>query len=112
MSAENHEKPDEQGENDELALSRRTFVAGLAAAGALAACAPGASSGAAAAAGAAPAPMRRVRSPQGRPLNVAVVGAGGMGMENMRQILKAGENVVALCDVDFPYVERSLLSRL
>ncbi|HEY0970787.1 MAG TPA: Gfo/Idh/MocA family oxidoreductase [Gemmatimonadales bacterium] len=39
-------------------------------------------------------------------LNVAIVGAGGMGMSNMSKLLD--ENVVALCDVDFPYVERSL----
>ena len=39
-------------------------------------------------------------------LNVAIVGAGGMGMSNMSRLLD--ENVVALCDVDFPHVERSL----
>src|SRR3954463_15495966 len=38
-------------------------------------------------------------------LNVAIVGAGGMGMSNWTEILKAGEKVVAICDVDFPYVE-------
>ncbi|MDF1501625.1 Gfo/Idh/MocA family oxidoreductase [Roseisolibacter sp. H3M3-2] len=43
-------------------------------------------------------------------LNVAIVGAGGMGMANWTQLL--GENVVALCDVDFPFVERSLAGRL
>ncbi|HEU4629919.1 MAG TPA: Gfo/Idh/MocA family oxidoreductase [Gemmatimonadaceae bacterium] len=43
-------------------------------------------------------------------LNVAIVGAGGMGMSNMTELL--GENVVAVCDVDFPYVERSLAGRL
>jgi predicted dehydrogenase len=43
-------------------------------------------------------------------LNVAIVGAGGMGMANWSQLL--GENVVALCDVDFPFVERSLAGRL
>src|SRR4051812_1264843 len=45
-------------------------------------------------------------------LNVAIVGAGGMGMSNWTEILKAGEKVVAICDVDFPYVERSLAGRL
>ena len=39
-------------------------------------------------------------------LNVACVGIGGMGMQNMKRLL--GENIVAVCDVDFPYVERSL----
>lgn len=43
-------------------------------------------------------------------LNVAIVGAGGMGMSNMTQLL--GENIVAVCDVDFSYVERSLAGRL
>jgi predicted dehydrogenase len=42
-------------------------------------------------------------------LNVAFCGIGGMGMENMSQLL--GENVVAIADVDFPYVERSLAGR-
>ncbi|MGE0555284.1 MAG: Gfo/Idh/MocA family protein [Gemmatimonadales bacterium] len=43
-------------------------------------------------------------------LNLAVVGAGGMGMSNAEALLS--ENLVALCDVDFGYVERSLASRL
>lgn len=43
-------------------------------------------------------------------LNIACVGIGGMGMNNMTAVL--GENVVAVCDVDFPYVERSLAGRL
>jgi predicted dehydrogenase len=43
-------------------------------------------------------------------LNVAIVGAGGMGMSNMTQLLS--QNIVAICDVDFPYVERSLAGRL
>ena len=45
-------------------------------------------------------------------LNIAIVGAGGMGMANWNELLKAGEKVVAICDVDFPYVERSLAGRL
>jgi len=43
-------------------------------------------------------------------LNIACVGIGGMGMSNMSQMLS--ENIVAVCDVDFPYVERSLQARL
>ena len=43
-------------------------------------------------------------------LGVAIVGAGGMGMANMEQLLS--ERIVALCDVDFPYVERALAGRL
>jgi predicted dehydrogenase len=48
---------------------------------------------------------RGYRPPSAR-LNVAVVGVGGMGMQNMKRLLD--ENIVALCDVDFPHVERSL----
>ncbi len=42
-------------------------------------------------------------------LNVAIVGAGGMGMSNAEALVT--QNIVALCDVDFGYVERSLASR-
>ena len=48
--------------------------------------------------------------PPSSTLNVACVGIGGMGMQNMKQLL--GENVVAICDVDFPYVERALAREL
>lgn len=43
-------------------------------------------------------------------LNIAIVGAGGMGMSNAEQVLS--ENIVALCDVDFGYVDRQAASRL
>ncbi len=39
-------------------------------------------------------------------LNVAIVGAGGMGMSNAEAL--GSENIVAVCDVDFAYVGRSL----
>lgn len=42
-------------------------------------------------------------------LNVAIVGAGGMGMSNAEALVT--QNIVALCDVDFGYVERSLAGR-
>jgi predicted dehydrogenase len=42
-------------------------------------------------------------------LGIALVGFGGMGMSNWSQLLT--ENTVALCDVDFPFVERSLAGR-
>ncbi len=35
-------------------------------------------------------------------LNIAVVGAGGMGGENAQEL--GTENIVAVCDVDFDYV--------
>lgn len=49
------------------------------------------------------------RAPSSK-LNIACVGIGGMGMSNMSQMLT--ENIVAVCDVDFGYVERSLQGRL
>ncbi|NUR34142.1 MAG: Gfo/Idh/MocA family oxidoreductase [Gemmatimonadaceae bacterium] len=48
--------------------------------------------------------------PPSAKLNIAIVGAGGMGMSNMTQLLD--ENIVALCDVDYGYVERSLAGRM
>src|ERR1051326_5152496 len=42
-------------------------------------------------------------------LNVAIVGAGGMGMENAQAL--GAENIVAVCDVDFGYVEGGLKGR-
>ncbi len=38
-------------------------------------------------------------------LNIAGIGVGGMGLHNMRAL--AGENIVALCDVDWAYTEKS-----
>ena len=43
-------------------------------------------------------------------LNVAIVGVGGMGMSNAEALIS--QNIVALCDVDFGYVDRSLADRL
>ena len=42
-------------------------------------------------------PLAQARAPEDK-LNVAVVGCGGQGAENLRRV--AGENIVALCDVD------------
>ena len=39
-------------------------------------------------------------------LNIAVVGAGGMGAHNMSAL--TSENIVAVCDVDFEHVHRTL----
>ena len=44
-------------------------------------------------------------------LAVGCVGIGGMGMNNMNELAKGGERIVAICDVDFPYVERSIAGR-
>jgi predicted dehydrogenase len=43
-------------------------------------------------------------------LNVAIVGCGGKGMDNAEAL--GSENIVALCDVDFGYVDRQLADRL
>jgi predicted dehydrogenase len=42
-------------------------------------------------------------------LDIAIIGAGGMGMSNGENM--TAENIVAICDVDFPYVERQLESK-
>ncbi|MEM8486436.1 MAG: Gfo/Idh/MocA family oxidoreductase [Bacteroidota bacterium] len=39
-------------------------------------------------------------------LNIAAIGAGGMGAENMRQV--TSENIVAICDVNFDHVHNGL----
>mgnify|MGYP001828894574 CR=1 FL=1 len=43
-------------------------------------------------------------------LNVAIIGAGGMGAENAQEL--GSENIVAVCDLDFDYVERKVEERL
>jgi predicted dehydrogenase len=45
-------------------------------------------------------------------LNVAMIGIGGMGMQNMTALVNAGVNIVAICDADYGYVERSLAGRM
>lgn len=79
-------------------IPRRSFVRGLAVAGAGAMLVP-----------------RHVLGGQGftppsDTLNVAIVGVGGMGLSNAEQL--DGQNIVALCDVDFGYVDRQVASRL
>ena len=41
-----------------------------------------------------------VRAQAGRKLNVAIIGCGGRGAGNLAEIAGAGENIVALCDVN------------
>ena len=36
-------------------------------------------------------------------LNIACIGVGGMGSNNTRELAELGENIYALCDVDFDY---------
>ena len=78
-------------------LSRRGFVGGTAAA-----------AGMLALPGTALAATRRIFSPSDR-VNVAVIGAGGMGASNMSKLVS--QNIVALADVDFEHVGRSLRNR-
>ena len=54
-------------------------------------------------------PTRRAPSDT---LNFAVVGFGGMGMNNVAELVEAGENLVAVCDIDMAFVERQLAGRL
>ena len=55
-------------------------------------------------------PRHVLGGPRHRPpsdtLDVAIVGAGGMGGENATRLVS--ENIVAVCDVDFDYVARSV----
>ncbi|HEX8668366.1 MAG TPA: Gfo/Idh/MocA family oxidoreductase [Allosphingosinicella sp.] len=81
-------------------ITRRTFVAGSAAAAAALSTFP---------AEALAAGKRKPRKlgPNDR-VNVAAIGAGGMGSNNMSKLV--GENIVALADVDFERVASSLLN--
>jgi predicted dehydrogenase len=72
-------------------ISRRNFIAGAAsavAAGALTIIPSCAS-------------VSSVRKPPSEKLNIAAVGIGGQGKENLRKC--EGENIVALCDVDWNF---------
>ncbi len=44
-------------------------------------------------------------------LNVAVVGCGGQGASDATELVQGGENIVALADVDFGYVDRAVAGR-
>jgi len=44
-------------------------------------------------------------------LNVAVVGCGGQGAADATELVLGGENIVALADVDFGYVDRATTER-
>lgn len=43
------------------------------------------------------------QTPPSRKLNIAGIGVGGMGGGNIKKCAEAGENIVALCDVDANY---------
>src|SRR5947207_4883899 len=44
-------------------------------------------------------------------LNIAVVGCGGQGMSDAAELVAGNENIVALADVDFDYVDRNVARR-
>jgi predicted dehydrogenase len=44
-------------------------------------------------------------------LNVAVVGCGGQGAADATELVVGGENIVALADVDFDYVDKAVAGR-
>src|SRR2546423_4362668 len=49
--------------------------------------------------------------PPSERLNVAVVGCGGQGMTDAAELVAGDENLVALADVDFDYVNRNVARR-
>ena len=44
-------------------------------------------------------------------VNVAVVGCGGQGATNAAELVAGGQNVVALADVDFGFVDQAIARR-
>src|SRR5215472_374669 len=74
-------------------ISRRSFIAEVAAGSAACALVPRDVLG------------RGVTPPSDK-LNIAAVGVGGMGRSNLINL--ASQNIVALCDVDWGYTEKSL----
>ncbi len=44
-------------------------------------------------------------------LNIAVVGTGGQGASDAAELVAGGENIVAIADVDFGYVDKSIATR-
>jgi predicted dehydrogenase len=45
-------------------------------------------------------------------LNIAIIEAGGMGAGNAENLVVGGQRIVAICDVDFAHVDRSVTNRL
>ncbi len=52
-------------------------------------------------------PSHVLAQPPSEKLNVAAIGAGGMGAGNTRAAASAGANIVALCDVDWKKADES-----
>src|SRR5437899_9571014 len=50
-------------------------------------------------------------TPPSERLNVAVVGCGGQGMSDAEELILGDQNIVALADVDFNYVDKNVARR-
>ncbi len=77
-----------------MKTSRREFIAAAAAAALLPKVASAEASG-----------VRTGRLVRGRKINIACVGCGGKGADDVRQF--SGENIVGLCDVDFARAQQT-----
>src|SRR5262249_612575 len=44
-------------------------------------------------------------------LNIAIVGCGGQGASDASELVVRGENIVALADIDFGYVDKAVAKR-
>ena len=78
---------------EKTVVSRRSFVASVAAAGAGITIAPRHVLG-------------RGSTPPSDTVNIAIVGIGGMGSSNTRAV--ASQNIVAICDVDWSYADKAI----
>jgi predicted dehydrogenase len=81
------------------AISRRTFVEQAATFGLAATIVPRAVLGGA----------RHV--PPSRQLNIAMIGGGGMGANNAAALVKGGERIVAIADIDQAFVDKTVAKR-
>jgi predicted dehydrogenase len=82
------------------AITRRTFVEQAATLGVAATIVPRAVLGG----------PRHV--PPSRRLNVAMIGGGGMGASNAAALVKGGERIVAVADVDQAFVDKTVVDRM
>ncbi len=49
--------------------------------------------------------------PPSEKVNVAIIGCGGQGASDATEIMEGGQNIVALADVDFGYVDAAMAGR-
>src|SRR5215218_4776000 len=49
--------------------------------------------------------------PPSRQLNIAMIGGGGMGASNAAALVKGGERIVAIADVDQAFVDTTVAKR-